>query len=118
MQRRWTVKEGPEFDASLRACEVPPERLKLHLDAFKLNLEWDPFLYSHPFDGDSRRAMQTNDYVGDGFILTAYVVLYKDFVVEIKWIEASPLPEEELEAEQELEQDVATDEQEAPEAAT
>ena|SRR2546422_4153965 len=92
MQRRWTVREGPEFTESVEKCDVPRERLELHIAAFKKNLEWDPFLYSTPFIDDAHVAMQTNDYVGDGFVLTAYVVLYKDLTAEIKWIEATPLP--------------------------
>jgi hypothetical protein len=99
MQRRWTIKEGPEFDRSVVECDLPPEILQLHVSAFKRALEWDPFLYSRPFDVKpaSRRVMQTNSYVGDGFVLTAYVVLYENFTVEIKWIEASPLPKEDTE---------------------
>jgi hypothetical protein len=103
MQRQWTVTEGQEFAQSVEACEIDQERLALHIDAFKRALSWDPFLYSQPFDGDSRIAMQTNDYVGDGFVLTAYVVLYENFTAEIKWIEASSAPEDEIAAEMELE---------------
>lgn len=114
MQRQWTVKEGPEFAEGLEACGVNPERLALHVDAFKRALSWDPFLYSQPFDGDSRVAMQTNDYVGDGFVLTAYVVLYKDFTAEIKWIEASPAFDEEIAVEMELEHDAAGENGPAP----
>ncbi len=95
MQKPWKIKEGPEYDRSVSECDVPTERLDLHLSAFRLNLEWDPFLNSHIFEGESRRLLQTNDYVGDGFVLTAYYVLYKDFTVEIKWIEASSLPADE-----------------------
>lgn len=94
MQRRWTIKEGPEFDQSVEACGIPPERLQVHIAGFKKNLEWDPFLYSTPFKDDAHVATQTNDYVGDGFVLTAYVVLFKNFTAEIKWIEATPRPEE------------------------
>jgi hypothetical protein len=95
--RRWVVKHGPEFDGSKHACDVPPDRLKLHLDAFELDLERDPLRYSQPFAGESRRVIETTDYTGDGFVLTAYVVLYQDFTAEIKWIEKTPLPDRELE---------------------
>jgi len=100
MQRRWQIKEGPEFEQSVGECGISPEILAHHLSAFRVSLEWDPFLYSRPFDvkTDSRRVMQTNSYVGEGFVLTAYVVLYENFTVEIKWIEASPLPSDDDEA--------------------
>jgi hypothetical protein len=97
MLRRWTVRYGPEFAEAKRACEVAPDRLKLHLDAAELGLERDPFRYSEPFAEDSRRIIETRDEVGDGFIFTAYAVLYDDFTVELKWIETRPLPEQEEE---------------------
>jgi hypothetical protein len=104
VQRQWIVTEGPEFAESLDACGIDRGRLMLHVDAFRKALSWDPFLYSEPFDGDSRVAMQTNDYVGDGFVLTAYVVLYDNFTAEIKWIEAAPAENDEIAAEMGLEE--------------
>jgi hypothetical protein len=92
--RRWVVKYGPEFEDSKRACGVPADRLKLHLDAFRLDLEREPLRYSQPFADEARRVIETTDYTGDGFVLTAYVVLYDDFTAEIKWIEKTPLPDE------------------------
>jgi hypothetical protein len=90
--RRWVVKYGPEFEDSKHACNIPPERLELHLDAFKL--EREPLRYSKPFADEARRVIETTDFTGDGFVLTAYVVLYENFIAEIKWIEKSPLPDE------------------------
>ena len=95
MLRRWVVKHGPEFADSKRACDVLPDRLKLHLDAVELDLERDPLRYSEAFAEDSRRVIETRDDFGEGFILTAYVVLYENFTAELKWIETRPLPEEE-----------------------
>ncbi len=97
MLRRWVVTYGPEFDSSKRACDVPPDRLRLHLEAFELDLERDPLRYSEPFAGESRRVIETTDYTGDGFVLTAYVVLYGNFTAEIKWIEKTPLSDEDIE---------------------
>jgi hypothetical protein len=92
--RRWVVKHGPEFERSKSACDIPPDRLRLHLDALELDLERDPLRYSEPFADDSRRVIETTDYAGEGFVLTAYVALYEDFTAEIKWIEKTPLPDE------------------------
>jgi hypothetical protein len=97
--RRWVVKHGPEFENSRDVCDIPPDRLRLHLDALELDLERDPLRYSEPFAGDSRRVIETTDYTGDGFVLTAYVVLYENFIAEIKWIEKTSLPDEDLDEE-------------------
>ncbi|HYM54160.1 MAG TPA: hypothetical protein VES97_02275 [Solirubrobacteraceae bacterium] len=91
------MKHGPEFANSKRACDVPPDRLTLHLNAAELNLERDPLRYSEAFADEARRVIETRDEVGKGFIFTAYVVLYEDFTAELKWIETRPLPEEEEE---------------------
>lgn len=92
MLRRWVVKHGPEFAESERACDVPADRLKLHLDAIRLNLERDPLSYSEPFGNESRRVIETRDDFADGFVLTAYVVLRKDFTAELMWIETRRSP--------------------------
>ncbi len=114
MQRPWTIKEGPEYAKSVDECGVPDERLQVHLAAIRCGLRWDPWLHSHPFDGDARRVIRTNDYVGEGFTLSAYYVLYNNFTLEIKWIEASPLPDGESDLETMLEADTEGD---APAAA-
>lgn len=107
MQRPWTIKEGSEYAQSLSACDdIPHDSLRVHLAALKRDLKWDPFLRSHPFDGDARRVLQTTSYVGEGFVLTAYFVLYKNFTLEIKYIEASPLPAGGSDLETMLETDV------------
>jgi hypothetical protein len=92
--RRWVVKRGPQFAESKDACFVSAQRLNLHLEAVELDLERDPLRYSAAFGEDSRRVIQSRDYVDDGFVLTVYAVLYDDFVAEIKWIETHPLPED------------------------
>jgi hypothetical protein len=103
VQQQWTVTEGPDFAKSLDACGIARDRLNLHVDSFKMALSWDPFLYSTPFDGESRVAIQTNDYVGDGCVLTAYVYLYEGCKAEIKWIEPSSAQSDEIAVEMELE---------------
>lgn len=94
MLARWTVRHGPEFARSKSACRVPPQRLDLSLKAIELSLERDPFLFSQAFADDAHRVIQTKDDFEDGFILTAFVVLYTKRVAEIKWIETHPLPDE------------------------
>jgi hypothetical protein len=94
--RRWAVQYGPEFAESRAACSVPVERLEGHLKAIRLSLERDPLRYSTPFVNEARRVIETTDYTEPGFVLTAFVVLYDPFIAEVKWIEARPLPEEDL----------------------
>ena len=93
MQRRWEVRSGPELEESKEACELPAERIEEHEAAFRLALERDPFRYSEPFGQDSRRILETRDDFHD-VMVTAYAVLYEDITVELKWIEAHPLPDE------------------------
>jgi hypothetical protein len=89
---RWTVRYGPEFARSKSTCHVSPQRLDLSLKAIELSLERDPFRFSQAFADDAHRVIQTKDDFEDGFILTAFVVLYTKRVAEIKWIETHPLP--------------------------
>jgi hypothetical protein len=91
---QWTVKYGPEFEQSKAACGVSSAYLERHLKAIRLTLERDPVGATTPFLDDAHGVIETADYVGEGFILTAFVVLYKSFVVEIKWVETRPLPED------------------------
>lgn len=93
MLRRWGVKQGEQFEESADKCGLPRERLQLHLEAVTLSLERDALMYSHPFEGESRRVITTTDYMGDGCLLTFYVVLYKDITAQIKWVERTSLPE-------------------------
>ena len=37
--------------------------------------------------------IETRDDFGDGFVLTAYVVLRKDFTAELMWIETRGSPQ-------------------------
>ena len=60
-----------------------------------MSLEREPLRFSTAFADEAHRVIQTTDYTEDGFVLTAFVVLYERFVAEIKWIEVHPLPEEE-----------------------
>ncbi len=96
MLARWTVRYGPEFEESKRACrgQVSPGRLKLHLAAMELNLERDPLTYTHQFlpENGAYRVLETKDYFGDGFILTAYVVLREGLIAEVMWIDMRALP--------------------------
>jgi hypothetical protein len=39
---------------------------------------------------DAHVAMQTNDHMGNGFVLTPHVAPFKSFTVEMKWIEPTP----------------------------
>lgn len=91
MQRRWRITEGPDYEQSLAACEVPIERLEAHLAAFRRDLEWDPFLASRPLDGDGRGVTYTKEYAADGIVLSAQYVLYKDFTVYIHRITVESL---------------------------
>lgn len=97
MKRRWVVQDGPEFAGSRDVCRgrVTPARLKLHLDAVRLNLERDPFEYSAPFSDEAHRVIETRDYFNDGFVLTAYVRLCQGFVAQIMWIDIRPLSDDE-----------------------
>jgi hypothetical protein len=90
--RRWEVGYGPQFRESVDQCDVAPDRLELHLRAFRLGLERDPFMYSESFGEDARRVLETTDFAG-GFVLTAYAVLYEDCKAKLMWVEAHPLPE-------------------------
>jgi hypothetical protein len=94
--RRWVVKHGPQFDESKDLCDAAEDRLTLALNAIELNLERDPLYYSETFGDDARRVIETRDYY-EGFILTAYVILYVDFSAEIRWIATRPLPDDDQE---------------------
>lgn len=95
MLARWTVEDGPELAESLDACNVPEDRLELHLRAFRLRLERNPFIYSEPFAGHSRRVLETIDLTGEGFRLTGYAVLHEGLIARLMWIEAHPLEPDE-----------------------
>jgi hypothetical protein len=76
-----------QFDESAGACGIPPERLKLHLDAMTLSLERDPFLYSAPFDGDSRRVIETTDLHRRWVCAECLCRLYEGgLVVKCDWV--------------------------------
>lgn len=95
MKARWVVEYGPEFAQSKRACRlrIGEFRLGVRLRAIKLNLERDPFLYSESYADDTQRVIETQDYMDDGFVLTAFVKLCAGFVARIMWIEMRDLPQ-------------------------
>jgi hypothetical protein len=92
VQRRWEVDFGPQFAESKERCGMAHERLALHVNAFKLDLERDPFMYSEPFGDDARRVLQTTDFA-EGVVVTAYAILYEDCTARLMWVEAHALPE-------------------------
>ncbi len=95
MLARWTVKYGPEFDRSKADCVLPPQRLQLHLDNFKIGLERDPFTIAEAYGSRSRCVIEAKDYAYR-VLVTAYVVLYEGLIAEIRWVAESPLAEDDV----------------------
>ena len=94
MLARWTVTYGPEFERSRAECNLPVERLQLHLNDFRLSLERDPLTVGEAY-GDSACVLEAKDYAFST-LLTIYVVLYDGLVAEIRWVAESSLSDDDL----------------------
>jgi len=92
MLARWTVNFGPEFERSKQECELPQDRLQLHIDGFKEALERDPLTFGEAY-GPSGCILEARDYA-HRTLVTAYATLYKGFKAQIRWITESPLSDE------------------------
>jgi hypothetical protein len=93
MQARWTVSYGPQFAECKKKWRLRRARFDMHLAAIRLGLERDPYRLSTPFMSENDRVIESNDYVDDGFIMTAFVQLDPNrFNAEVKWVELRPLP--------------------------
>jgi hypothetical protein len=95
MLARWTVTYGPEFERSKADCALPPGRLQLHLDDFKVGLERDPLTFAEAYGDASRCVIEAKDYAYR-VLVTAFVVLYQGLVAEIRWVAETPLADDDV----------------------
>lgn len=95
MLARWSVTYGPEFEECRRKWRLRAPRFDMHLAAIRLGLERDPYRCSTPFASENHRVIESVDYVTDGFVMTAFVLLSPDrWEAEVKWVELRELPDE------------------------
>jgi hypothetical protein len=95
MLARWTVTYGPEFERSRADCALPPQRLQLHLDNFRIGLERDPLTFAEAYGDASRCLIDAKDYAYR-VLVTAYVVLYDNLIAEVRWVAETPLADDDL----------------------
>ncbi len=95
MLARWTVNFGPEFERSRDDCELPPDRLQLHIDGFKNGLEREPLTFGEAYPPDGC-IVEARDYA-HAVLITAYVKLFHNqLVAQIRWVAETPLPADDL----------------------
>jgi hypothetical protein len=92
MLARWTVSYGPEFAECKRKWRQRQARFDMHRAAIRLGLERDPYRYSTPFLSENDRVVESEEYVDDGFVMTAFVQLDPNSLsAVVKWVELRPL---------------------------